>query len=92
MKMERSNFSWALNRLKEGLRVRRRGWNGKVLWLKAQYPDEHSKMTLPYIYMEYPSWGEEIKEGNPIYPEGCRVPWLASQSDFFAEDWELLPE
>ena len=50
------------------------------MWLCLQVPDEHSKMTLPYIYIEYPV-------GHPAYPAGSRVPWLASQTDILAEDW-----
>jgi len=77
------NIGWALIRLKAGQKVRRAGWNGKGMWLSLQVPDEHSKMTLPYIYIEYP-------EGHPAYPKGSRVPWLASQTDILADDWETL--
>lgn len=73
------SFGWALRQLKKGLKVARTGWNGKGLWLKLQRPDAHSKMTLPYIYMNYP-------EGDK-YHDGCRVPWLASQTDMLEEDW-----
>lgn len=74
-------FGEALAALKLGDRVRRAGWNGKGMWLELQRPDSHSKMTLPYIYIEYPS-------GHSAYPEGSRVPWLASQTDLLSEDWE----
>lgn len=72
----------AINALYAGARVRRRGWNGKGMWLKLQQPDEQSKMTLPYIYIEYPV-------GHAAYPQGSRVPWLASQTDLLANDWEI---
>jgi len=76
------DFGYALNALKEGLMVCRSGWNGKNMWLKLQVPDENSKMTLPYIYIEYP-------EGHPAYPSGSRVPWLASQTDLLSNDWSV---
>ena len=76
------NFGDALEFLKSGNAVTRKGWNGKGMWLELQTPDEHSKMTLPYIYMNYPK-GEK-------YPNGCRVPWLASQTDMLSEDWALF--
>jgi Protein of unknown function (DUF2829) len=79
------NFGWALNELKSGGIVCRRGWNGKGMWLRLQVPDEHSKMTLPYIYIEYPAT-------SAAYPGGSRVPWLASQTDMLAEDWELMTD
>lgn len=53
------------------------------MWLHMQTPDAHSKMTLPYIYIEYPN-------GHPAYPTGSRVPWLASQTDMLAEDWFVV--
>lgn len=77
------SFSDALSQLKKGERVARNGWNGKNMWLQMQTPDAHSKMTLPYIYIEYPN-------GHPAYPTGSRVPWLASQTDMLAEDWFVV--
>ena len=74
--MHPSDFSWALNMLKDGHRVSRMGWNGKGMWLELQKPDKHSKMTLPYIYMSTVS--------------GDLVPWLCSQTDMLANDWEVV--
>lgn len=79
------DFGDALIYLKRGDRVMRSGWNGKGMWLKLQRPDEHSKMTLPYIYIEYPV-------GHVAYPDGSRVPWLASQTDMLAQDWDTYTE
>ena len=67
------SFSKALELLKEGRKVARNGWNGKGLWIEMQRPDAYSKMTLPYLYLNY--------------PQGNRVPWLASQTDLICEDW-----
>lgn len=77
------DFGEALFELKNGNKVCRSGWNGKGMWLMFQVLDEHSKMTLPYIYIEYP-------KGHPAYPQGSRVPWLASQTDLLAEDWAII--
>ncbi len=77
-------FSQALDLLKSGHAVSRTGWNGKGMWLALQRPDEHSKMTLPYLYLNYP-------EGSTAYPNGARVPWLASQTDLLSDDWSAAP-
>jgi hypothetical protein len=74
------DFGQALKALKKGNRVARKGWNGKDMWLLLQKPDKDSKMTLPYIYIEYPIQSK-------AYPLGSRVPWLASQTDVLSEDW-----
>lgn len=76
------NFSWALKELKKRNCVARSGWNGVGLWLTLQFPNEHSKMTLPYIYISYP----EDAETTP----GAKCPWFASQTDIMAEDWEIV--
>ncbi|MFT3708051.1 MAG: DUF2829 domain-containing protein [Archangium sp.] len=70
------NFGQALEALKQGQKVARRGWNGKGMWLALQVPDQHSRMSLPYIYMK--SADDKL------------VPWLASQTDVLADDWEQL--
>ena len=72
-------FGVALMVLQNGGKVARIGWNGKGLWLELQVPDEHSKMTLPYIYINYPDYAKNTP--------GARVPWLASQTDMLADDW-----
>jgi hypothetical protein len=69
-------FGSAIDWLKSGARVARAGWNGKGMWLDLQRPDEHSKMTLPYIFMKT--------------VQGDNVPWLASQTDMLAEDWYVI--
>lgn len=73
-----ANFGQALELLKEGRRVAREGWNGKNQHLELQVPDEHSKMTLPYIFIDT--------------VQGDKVPWLASQTDMLASDWYVLGE
>lgn len=78
------DFSWALRQLKEGKKVCRLGWNGKGIYIELQRPDEHSKMTQPYIYIVTTG----LQTDNPNAPRGV-VPWLASQTDLMAEDWTV---
>ena len=79
---EAMTFGLALECLKKGMHVCRAGWNGKGMWLELQRPDEHSKMTLPYVYLNYPADAQNTP--------GARVPWLASQTDMLAEDWRIV--
>jgi hypothetical protein len=71
------NFSIALESCKSGSKISRDGWNGKGLTVQLQVPDENSKMSLPYLYIEY--------------PDGKRCPWLASQTDILSNDWLATP-
>lgn len=76
------DFSEALEVLKSGGKVQRTGWNGKGLWLELQIPDAHSKMTLPYVFISYPQ--------DAANTPGARVPWLCSQTDLLADDWQQV--
>ena len=76
------NFGEAIAVMKAGIPICRAGWNGKGMWLELQRPDEHSKMTLPYVYLNYPADAQNTP--------GARVPWLASQTDMLAEDWKVV--
>jgi hypothetical protein len=69
-----ADIGWAVTRLRNGHRVARAGWNGRGMALELRVPDEHSKMTLPYVYMRT--------------VQGDLVPWLCSQTDLLASDWE----
>ncbi len=66
----------AVKEMENGERVSRAGWNGPGQCLEMQVPDEHSKMTLPYIYI--------------TTVQGDLVPWLCSQTDLLARDWYVV--
>ena len=79
------NFGLAIEALRKGFRVCRRGWNGKGIFIELQTPDAYSKMTSPYIYIDTTG----LQTQNTEAPKS-RVPWLASQTDMLAEDWEIV--
>lgn len=68
-----NGIGWAVSQLWQGKRVVRSGWNGKNMYLELQMPD--AKMTLPYVYMRT--------------VHGDLVPWLCSQTDLLATDWQI---
>ncbi len=72
----RFDFSGALILLRLRKRVRRKGWNGKNMFLEIQEPVDNNLMTLPYIY---------IFTADRQY-----VPWVASQTDLLSSDWEVV--
>ncbi len=79
------NFGLAISKLKAGDRMRRSGWNGKGIFIELQCPDEHSKMTHPYIFIDTTG----LQTDNESAPKD-RVPWLASQTDMLSDDWEIV--
>ena len=84
------SFGWALERLNEGSRVARAGWNGKGMWLmKIQGSNDIAKL---HGY----GFGEVL--GEPTFadtviirtPGHMLVAWNASQQDMLADDWVLV--
>ena len=85
------SFSQALIYLKEGNRVARDGCNGKgmFLFLVAGSTFQVNRPPLLGIYPE----GTTINYCPHIdmkTADGKVVPWLASQTDVLAEDWQVV--
>jgi hypothetical protein len=90
------DFSQALAAVKSGSRIARTGWNGPGQFVvhQAGYPDgiainaNTARATgipqgtvqkfAPYLMMRN--------------AQGVFVPWLASQGDLLADDWELVTD
>lgn len=83
-------FSEVLNGLKEGRRYRRTGWNGPAemfIYLVNGSTFRVNREPLMSIFGE----GVEITYRPHIdmmEAQGRAVPWLASQADLLADDWE----
>lgn len=78
-------FGLAIEALKLGKKVARAGWNGKGIFIELQVPDQYSKMSSPYIFIDTTG----LQTDNPDAPRS-RVPWLASQTDMLTEDWRVV--
>ena len=84
-------FDRAINCLKNGLKVARTGWNGKGMFVFLVQGSEF-KVNRPPLNEFYPE-GTEITYRPHIdmkTADGEIVPWVASQSDLVAEDWEIV--
>lgn len=91
---ERFGIGQAVKEMRDGRKVARMGWNGKGMYLvlQAGYPDgiPINKNTAratglpegtvckfdPYVMMKTAT--------------GSFIPWLCSQADLLAIDWELV--
>jgi hypothetical protein len=85
------NFGDALALLKDGHRVARRGWNGKGMFLYL-VPGSTFMVTRPPLLGIYPP-GTVVNYHAHIDMKTAQdtvVPWLASQTDVLAEDWEQV--
>lgn len=97
------NFGGAIDLLKAGLAVRRKGWNGKGLFIVKQVPSHIEGDIIPKM-QSLPQSAKIIlmNRENPhidytnqiliINPDGRADSWVPSVSDVFAEDWEVVTD
>lgn len=95
------NFGGAINCLKAGIAVRRKGWNGKGLFVVKQVPAQIGADIIPKM-QSLPQSAKNIlmSRENPhidytnqmliINPDGRADSWVPSSSDVFADDWEVV--
>ena len=74
------NFGQAIEALKEGKKVARKGWNGKGMWLILI--SAGNAMFNGFDMQDCIG----MKTANNVMQPG----WLASQNDMLSEDWEII--
>lgn len=83
------NFGQILEAMKQGKFVQRAGWNGKGMYLFLV-----GMFTLPVGCDPLPGEPDEGFELAPFIvmktADNKLVPWLASQTDVLAEDWQIF--
>jgi len=82
------NFGDALELLKQGQRVARKGWNGKGMWLILVDANKWSTSVGPSIH-SVPNAHRLPFIAMKAVDDGL-VPWLASPTDVLAEDWHTV--
>jgi hypothetical protein len=83
----------AIDELRHGARVRRKGWNGKGMYLflvpgsrfKVDADKPMGKACPELVGKEVDYHGHV----DMMTAQGYVVPWLCSQADLLAEDWEI---
>jgi hypothetical protein len=87
--VEGMTFGFALECLKKGFKLARKGWNGQgmfIYWVSAgAYPP---KMPVAQEYFD----GKAVPYRDYIAMKTVNdevVPWVASQSDMLCNDWRI---
>ena len=75
-KTDNLSFGMAFDMLKKGLfkGMRLSQWKPDVV-IRIQFPNENSKMTAPYLYVE---------------SRFGKVPWKETMIELFSEQWQLV--
>lgn len=88
------NFGKALEALKEGKAVARKGWNGKGMFLTLQNSSEVDGTTMRNEPARKYYGDNKVKICSHIDMKAADgtyvVGWLASQTDMLAEDWDIV--
>lgn len=86
-----STFETALAGIKRGEKWARRGWNGKGAFVFLVPGSRFQVSRAPLL--------DHLPEGSIVTyrphidmkaADGAVVPWLASQTDLLADDWEVV--
>ena len=86
--MDFTDFGWALQKLRAGLKLCRRGWNGKGMFV--YYVQANSYLAQSPVAKEY--FGEGAMVPYNAYfaiknVDGTVSTWVPSINDVLAEDW-----
>lgn len=87
---EAQGIGWAIKQMQNGARVCRAGWNGKGMFLFL-VPGSTFKVNRAPLLGIYPE-GTEINYHAHVDMKTADdkvVPWLASQTDLLATDWQI---
>ena len=79
------SFSDAIRYLKRGLKVARKGWNGKKQYIQLATGISYKSADGELVNCEHDAIGNMAIAF--IGTSGVQMGWLASQADMLAEDW-----
>lgn len=100
-KLDEMDFGVVIEVLKLGFAVRRKGWNGKGLFIVKQIPSHIEGGIIPKM-QSLPQSAKNILMSREnahidytnqmliINLDGRADSWVPSSSDLFAEDWEVV--
>lgn len=99
--IDEMDFGNAIKALKLGKAIRRKGWNGKGLFVVKQVPAHIESDIIPKMQSLPQSAKDLILAGKGFvdYTSQCLIynenngradSWVPSISDVFAEDWEVV--
>ena len=83
-------FENAITYLKRGVKVKRKGWNGKNQYIQLAKGISYETPEGEIVNCEHKDIGN--KAIAFVRTSGVQMGWLASQSDMLAEDWTFAEE
>lgn len=84
------SFGEAIKYLKRGMKVARKGWNGKKQYIQLATGISYKTADDEIINCEHDAIGNMAVAF--VGTSGVQMGWLASQADMLAEDWVFAEE
>ena len=81
------SFGEAIEMMKNGKRMSRRGWNGKRQYIELATGISYKNAEGEIVNAEHEAIGNAAIAF--VGTSGVQMGWLASQADMLAEDWEV---
>ena len=81
-------FGLAIEAIKKGKKVARKGWNGKNQYIQLATGISYKSATGEIVNCEHEAIGN--KAIAFVGTSGVQMGWLASQADMLAEDWCIV--
>lgn len=82
------NFGHAIELLKLGCKMARKGWNGKSQYVELATNISYKNANGEIINCEHEAIGNKALAF--VGTSGVQIGWLASQADMLAEDWHIV--
>lgn len=84
------SFGEAIKYLKRGMKVARKGWNGKKQYIQLATGISYKTVNDEVVSCEHDAIGN--KAVAFVGTSGVQMGWFASQADMLAEDWKFAEE
>lgn len=81
-------FGLAIEAMKKGMKVARKGWNGKKQYIELASNISYVNASKKVVNCEHDAIGN--KAIAFVGTSGVQMGWLASQADMLAEDWIIV--
>ena len=81
-------FGSAIELMKKGYKVKRKGWNGKNQYIELASAISYKNPAGEVVNSEHDAIGN--KAIAFVGTSGVQMGWLASQADMLAEDWVIV--
>ena len=82
------DFGMAIDAAKTGMKIRRKGWNGKDQYVELARRISYVGTDDEVVNCQHESIGNRAFAF--VGTQGVQIGWLASQADMLADDWEIV--